>query len=186
MAGTLINIAGNACAFWNVFTASTVASTIEIRGSDTTGTILGAGANNGPRVNVPLALLPGSSQARIFVGPTIPLVPALLGAQLLSNAIRAFQNNVTVTAASQPRCDPGSQDCLAGNILITETQNGQLRFGMVITINILPRATVQRMDTLMQTTSTNQTPIVSTNAPASGLLATPVGVTCVPSEIVPD
>ena len=181
--GTLVNISGNSCAFWNVFTASTVASTIEIRGSDTAGVILPAGSLNGARINVPLALAPGSVQASIFVGGSLPTIPTPLGAQLVSPAIRAFQNNVTVTAASQPRCDPGATDCLAGNLVITETQNGQLRVGTVITVTIVQRSTTQRPDVLLQTTSTNQTPIVSTNAPASGLLTTPVGVTCTPSSI---
>ncbi len=181
--GTLFTISGNACATWIVFTASTVASTIEIRGSDTSGAILGSGATNGPNINVPLVLSPGSSQAALTISSVVPLVPVSLGTQLVSNAIRAFQNSVTVTAASQPRCTPGATDCLAGNIVVTETQNGQLRVGTVITVTLVQRSTTQRPDVLLQTTSTNQTPIVATNAPASGLLTTPVGVTCVPSSI---
>jgi hypothetical protein len=180
--GTLINITGNACAYWQVFSASTVASTIEIRGSADGSTPLGPGDNNGPRLNVAAGLAPGSSQAALFVGPAIPTTPT--GFQLFSNAIRAFQNSVTVTASSQPRCLPGATDCLAGNIVITETQNGQLKPGMVITVNILPRATTQRNDVLLQTTSTNQTPIATANTGASGLLVTPVGVTCTPSAIL--
>jgi hypothetical protein len=179
--GTLISIAGNACAYWQVFSASTAASTIEIRGADATGAILPAGDNNGPRLNVAPGAVPGSSQAALFVGPGIPTTPT--GFQLFSNAIRAFGNSVSVTASSQPRCDPGATDCLAGNIVVTETSNGQLRAGEVITVNVLPRATTQRMDVLLQTTSTNQTPIATTNASESGLLVTPVGVTCTPSAI---
>lgn len=179
--GTLINISGNACAYWQVYSASTAASTIEIRGADATGAILPAGDNNGPRLNISPAAVPGSSQAALFVGPFVPTTPT--GFQLFSNAIRAFGNSVSVTASSQPRCDRGSTDCLAGNIVVTETSNGQFRAGEVITVNILPRATTQRMDVLLQTSSTNQTPIVTTNASESGLLVTPVGVTCTPSAI---
>jgi len=179
----LINISGNACAYWNIFAISTAAATVEIRGSADGVTPLASGANNGPRINVPSALTPGSSQAALFVGPGLPLVPAPLGAILLSNAIRAFQNSVTVTASSQPRCLPGATDCLAGNIVVTETQNAQLRVGTIITVNILPRATTQRMDVLLQATATNQTPIATANTSESGLLVTPVGVTCTPSAI---
>jgi hypothetical protein len=178
VAGTLIVLSGNQCAFWRIFTASTVASTIEIRGSTDGTTPLPTGANNGPRINVPSAQVPGSVQGTFGVGSF-----ATVGNQLFSNAIRAFQNSVTVTASSQPRCLPGATDCLGGNIVVTETQNGQLRVGMKITVNVLPRATTQRMDVLLQTTSTNQTPIVTTNAAQSGLLVSPVGVTCTPSAI---
>ena len=90
---------------------------------------------------------------------------------------------MTVTAASQPRCPQGSTDCLAGNIVITETQNGQFKPGDRITLNILPRATTQRMDVLMQGSNTNQLPIVSSNATASGLFVSPVGISCTPSAI---
>jgi hypothetical protein len=177
--GTLIVLGGNQCAFWRLFNTSTVASTIKIVGSaDGTTPLDPSGANNGPRINVPSAQLPGSVQGTFSVGAF-----AAVGTTLFSNAIRAFQNSVTVTAASQPRCLPGATDCLAGNIVVTETQNGQLRLNTKITVNVLPRATTQRMDVLLQTTSTNQTPIVTTNAAASGLLVTPVGVSCTPSAI---
>jgi hypothetical protein len=179
--GTLVTLFGNACVYWRVFSASTVASTIEIRGSDSSGAILPAGANNGPRLNVSSAAVPGSSQAAIFVGPGLPTTPT--GFQIVSNAIRQFANSVSVTASSQPRCLPGATDCLAGNLVITETSIAQLKAGMIITVNILPRATTQRMDVLLQTTATNQTPVATTNASASGLLVTPVGVTCTPSAI---
>jgi hypothetical protein len=181
--GTLFVFNGNACAFWQVFHASTTApATIYIVGSaDGTTPLDPTGANNGPRINVAPGLAPGSSQAALLVGPSSSTLVAF---QFLSNAIRAFQNSVTVTASSQPRCDPGSTDCLAGNLVVTETQNGQLKPGMVITVNVLPRATTQRNDVLLQTTSTNQTPIATANTAASGLLVTPVGVTCTPSAVL--
>jgi hypothetical protein len=178
VAGTLVVVSGNSCAFWQIFSNSTVASTIEIRGSTDGTTPLPAGANNGPRLNVPANAAPGSVQGTFGVGTIF-----FVGPQLFSNAIRAFQNNVSVTASSQPRCLQGATDCLAGNIVITETQNGQLRAGTTITVDLLPRASTQRMDVLLQTTGTNQAPIVTTNAAASGLLVTPVGLNCTPSAI---
>lgn len=183
--GTLIVISGNACAYWQVFHASTTApATIKIVGSADGTTPLDASvADNGPRINVPSNLSPGSSQAALLVGPS---TSTLIAFQFLSNAIRAFQadQTVTVTAASQPRCLPGATDCLAGNLVVTERANGSLKSGMIITVNVLPRATTQRNDVLLQTTSTNQTPIATANTAQSGLLVTPVGVTCTPSAIL--
>ena len=50
---------------------------------------------------------------------------------VVSNAIRAFKNSVTVTAVSVPNCERGATDCLLGNVVITETQNGQLKAGQI-------------------------------------------------------
>jgi hypothetical protein len=71
-----------------------------------------------------------------------------------------------------PFMDLGS-DPLAANITINESLNGQLKAGDVIVVQILPRSTRLRSDVLMNTGSTNQLPIVTTNS-TSGLLTGPV------------
>ena len=183
--GTLF--AGGSCAYWTVFSATTgtTPSVVEIRGSANDTTPLPTGANNGPRLSVPGSLAPGSTQIRVLVG-TQPQVTGNSNAAvrgLVSNAIRAFRSGPVVAAVSQPLCQPGSTDCLGGNITITEQFNGQLKAGQVFSVRILPRATVQRQDVILKTGVTNDLPIISTNS-ASGLLASPVSVTCPPSALL--
>jgi hypothetical protein len=185
--GTLYN--GGQCAYWTVFSASTgvTPSVIEIRGSANDTTPLASGANNGPRLSVPGSLAPGTTQIQVRVGQQAGVVSpignttAVVG--LVSNATRAFRAGPIVAAVSQPLCQPGSTDCLGGNITITEQFNGQLKAGSVITVRILPRATVQRQDVILRTGVTNDLPIVTTNA-ASGLLVTPINVICPPSALL--
>jgi len=186
--GTLfVNLLGETCAYWTVYSASTVASTIEIRGSADDTNPLPSGANNGPRINVPksgFGATPGSTQMSLHIG-TFAQVNAGTGFnQILSNAIRVFKNNITATASSQPRCAKGSTDCLGGNITVTETQNGQFKAGDLITVRILPRATTQRQDVILKTGNTNDLPIVTANTAATGFAVTPVGVNCPPSAIL--
>ena len=102
---------------------------------------------------------------------------------LVSNAIRAFRAGPIVAAVSDPLCNPGSTDCLGGNITITEQFNGQLKAGQVVTVRILPRATVQRQDVILKTGVTNDLPIVTTNS-NSGLLVSPINVLCPPSALL--
>lgn len=179
---------GSSCARWTVFSASTTGpATIEIRGSADDTTPLGPGATNGPRLSVPNVLFPGSTQETINIGTAATACPDPASVvceggfkSAVSNAIRAFKNSVTVTAASQPACARGATDCLLGNVVITETQNGQLKAGSVIAGWILPRSTTLRNDVLLKAGITNDLPIVTTNS-ASGLLAGPVVVICPPA-----
>jgi len=181
------------CALWTVYSASTTGpATIEIRGSATDAAPLPAGANNGPRLSVSLGLTPGSTQSDILIGTAALCTggPADLTSvrcdgtagntasqSLVSNAIRSFKNNVTVASASQPNCAPGAADCLLGNIVITETQNGQLKLGQTVFGWILPRSTTLRNDVRIKATATNDLPIITTNT-NSGLLVSPVTVLC--------
>jgi hypothetical protein len=97
-----------------------------------------------------------------------------------SQAIRAFKNSVTITAASQPNCPPGTLDCLLGNVVITETQNGQFKAGDVVRGYFLPDSKSLRNDVLIKAGNTNDLPIITTNA-TSGLLVSPVVVICPPN-----
>ena len=186
--GTLfVDADGDSCAYWTIYSASTVASTIEIRGSADDVNPLPAGANNGARLSVPktgFGATPGSSQADIQVGTLTQVMTDTGFSSLLSNAIRAFKNSFAIAAVSQPTCLVGSSDCLGGNITITETQNGQLKPGDLITVRVLPRASTQRQDVILKTGNTNDLPIPTANTAASGLLVTPVGVNCPPSALL--
>lgn len=194
--GTLkVDQDGETCAYWTVYSASTVASTIEVRGSADDTNPLPTGANNGPRINVPksgFGATPGSTQMELLVGTlgtglpgcTVGVLCDAGFSQVVSNAIRAFKNNITVTAASQPRCDKGATDCLGGNVTVTETQNGQFKAGDLVSVRILPRSTTQRQDVILKTGNTNDLPIVTANTAATGFAVTPVGVNCPPSAIL--
>ena len=186
--GTLTN--GGRCAYWTVFSASTVASTIEIRGSADGVSPLPSGANNGPRLSVPNTAVPGATTDALLIGQAATVIAGCTSnsncasnaafAGFLSQAIRAFKNSVTVTAASQPNCPPGTADCLLGNIVITETQNGQFKAGDTIRGWFVPSAQSNRNDVLIKASNTNDLPIITTNA-ASGLLVSPVTVICPPN-----
>jgi hypothetical protein len=164
-----------------VYTGSTTGpATIEIRGSADNTTPLPTGPNNGPRLSVPNTLAPGTTQSEILVG-TLGQVTTDGGIlSLVSNATRALKNSVSIVAASQPFCAPGSTDCLLGNISGTETQNGQFKMGDVIRGWFVPRGSTLRNDILIKAGNTNDLPVVTTNA-SSGLLVSPVTVVCPPN-----
>ena len=189
VAGTLYtDTDGNACVRWTVYTASTVASTVEIRGTDSTGAVLPTGANNGPSLSVPAGLAPGTTQGVILIGTYTNVVtgvdvdggvvdaldtPAF--SSLVSMATRAFKSGVVVAAVSQPTVSAGTVDTLAGNLTISETLNGQFKPGQMICVAILPRTSngVRTQDTFIKTATTNDLPIIATNS-ASGLLTATV------------
>ncbi len=174
--GTLFN--SNTCARWAVFSASTAASTIEIRGTDASDVVLASGALNGPRVNVPAvigsdAVTPGPTLVDVLIG-TLAEVTAETGLTTrVSNAVRAFKSGLDVVALAQPVIAQGATG-LAGSIRITETLAGQFKRDQQICVTILPRTSTtfiqQRQDTFLATANQNQLPVVSTNV-ASGLLA---------------
>jgi hypothetical protein len=102
---------------------------------------------------------------------------------LVSNATRAFKSGVVVAAVSQPYVSVGTADTVAGNLTISETLNGQFKPGQFVCVTILPRATngTRTQDTFIKTTTTNDLPVISTNA-ASGLLTSSVATPgCAPS-----
>jgi hypothetical protein len=100
-------------------------------------------------------------------------VPAF--SKLVSMATRAFKDSVVVAATSQPRIPQGSTG-LAGNIVITETLNGQFKATQLVCLQIQPRASNENLqDTWFDSANQNTLPIVTTNA-ASGLLVSAVVV----------
>jgi hypothetical protein len=168
--GTLYSVGGNSCARWTVYTASTTASTIEIRGSDAADAVLPSGANNGPRLSVPGGLTPGSTQANILIGTQAAVAAGTAVTSVVSNAVRAYRSDIVVAAVSQPIIVKGATS-KAGDITITETLAGQFKPGETICVDIQARAgNFYVQDTFFNTSSTNMTPVVQTNAAATGLL----------------
>lgn len=175
--GTLYNesTTGASCARWTVYTASTTASTIEIRGSDSAGAVLPSGANNGPRLSVPttgLAAAPGATVSDILIGTQANILAGLGLSSKVSNATRAFRNQPQVVAVSQPVIARGATRAVLGDITITETQAGQFKATEVIEICILSLATPAGNNAVATFTSGNtaDNPIVTTNT-GTGLLA---------------
>jgi len=70
----------------------------------------------------------------------------------------------------------GTPDSLGGNLQLTETLNGQFKLGEQICVVVLPRASnvFTHQDTFLTAATTNQLPIVTTNAATTGLLASSV------------
>ena len=172
-------VADSSCAYWTVYSGSTVASTIEIRGSDSAGVVLPSGALNGPRLSVPASAVPGTTQLAVNVGTVAGLTDDTGGnaINLVSNATRAYKSGVVVAAVAQPAIPAGTADSLAGNLTISETLNGQFKPNQFVCVTILPRAanSVRTQDTFIKSTTTNDLPVITTNS-ASGLLASSVAV----------
>ncbi|MGE5156152.1 MAG: hypothetical protein ACM3JP_01495 [Betaproteobacteria bacterium] len=174
--GTLFSVGANNCVYWIVYTASTVASTIEIRGSDASNAVLPSGANNGPRLSVPGNLTPGPDAIDVLIGNQADVTSDSVNAFVttVSNAIRAYKSDVIVAAVSQPVVPAGSVAALGGNVTISETLNGQFKPGEWICVSVEPRSSnFYVQDTYFNTASNNMLPIISTN-PVSGLIVGPV------------
>ena len=182
--GTLYTTGGMSCVMWSVYSASTIASTVDIVGATATGP-LAVGAANGPTLSVPGTLAPGTTQSVILVGSQAAVANGTASSSLVSNATRMFKSGVVVAALSQPAVTAGTTDTLAGNLTISETLNGQFKAGQVICVTILPRTSNgnRTQDTFIKTSTTNDLPVIATNA-ASGLLTSTVATPgCGPSFI---
>lgn len=175
----------NTCAFVQVWSMSTVASTIEIRGSDASNAVLPSAPGNGPRISLSSSVKPG---AILFsVGTATDSTGA--NPQTLSsftNAVAMYRNQPAIAAVSAPTIPAGSVDSTLGNITITETQAGQLKAGETICVELLPRTSITSQtavnDVFFATANSNQNPVISTNT-ASGLLATRGGFGCGETDV---
>ncbi len=171
--GTLFG--GGACAYWTVYSASTVASTIEIRGSDASNVVLPTGPLSGPRYSVPGGLVPGTTQVNILVGSSATVLGGGGIVSKVSNAIRAFKSGVVVAALSQPTIPAGATGSLGGNVQISETLAGQFKPNEVICVEVQPRASnYYNQDTFFQMSNTNNLPVITPNTATSGLLVSSV------------
>jgi hypothetical protein len=174
LAGTLATVGGKSCAFWSVYSASTVASTINIVGATATAP-LAVGATNGPTLSVGSQLLPGTTQMDVLVGSQVDVMADHTAAvtTVASNATRVYKSGVTVTALPPiPFIAQGATDTLGGNLQLMETLNGQFLANEDICVVILPRASnffVQ--DTTFNTGNSGLLPTITTNYATTGLLA---------------
>jgi hypothetical protein len=121
------------CYYWTVFTKSTTASTITI----------GSSATAGPLVNIPSGSTPGALNALLFSGTlddpaTVANERSMTQQVALAIAIKGFAGQVLVSAASQPIIAPGALHAPAGDIVVMETGNGQLKLGQTICVEIVP------------------------------------------------
>lgn len=162
------------CVSWVVYSASTVASTIEIRGADASNVILPAGANNGPRVSLAGNAVPGANSIRVLNGSQANVEGNAAAAlvTVVSNAIHAYRNQPVVAAVTQTVVARGSTRAPLGNITITETQAGQFKAGEDIALCIEDLATPAGNADVARFKfgNTADNPLVTTNV-ASGLLA---------------
>jgi hypothetical protein len=120
VAGTL----NGSCYYWTIFTKSTTATTI----------VIGSSATVGALVNVASGATPGALTATVSAGS----LAALVNQVTLQVATKVFASQVQVSAASQPIIAPGATHAPAGNIIIQETANGQLKVGQTICVEIVP------------------------------------------------
>jgi hypothetical protein len=173
--GTIVPGTDNQCVSWIVFTDSTVASVIEIRGSDAANVVLPSGATNGPRFSVQADAIPGNVLVRVLNGSQADVengddsTAALV--TTVTNAIRAFRNQPVVAAVNQAVLAAGTTNGILGNITITETQAGQFKATDTCEITILPAASPAGDNQVVRFVGglTANVPIVTTNV-ASGLL----------------
>ena len=177
---------GPYCAQWIVFTPSTTASTLEIRGSAADGTMLPAGPNNGPHVNVDAQQTPGPVTLNICMVPQESYqwwtggscLSSSTDYRLVQNAVRVYGANVAVAAVSQPELRKGLLNQPAGNVTITETATYQLGnywylgyASQAIWFQIVPNNMRDVLPSVYFNTD-RVTPVVATNSAESGLIAT--------------
>ena len=178
-----VGAGGTNCAQWIVSNASTAASTLEIRGTASDGTMLPAGPNNGPKVNVDPQQKPGPVTLSLWQLPldqfSIGSIPASLTEfDLVQNAVRVYGANVTVAAVSQPEIRRGKLNQPAGDVTITESATFQLGnyswwlggVQQAIWFQIVPNNMRDVLPSIYFNTD-RVVPVVSTNSAESGLIA---------------
>jgi hypothetical protein len=155
------------CAVWIIWSKSTVASTLEIRGSDATGAMLGAGPAHGPQINVPHWLRPGASQ--LMLGSSSWGATGSEFSRVV-NAIRAFGATPVVAAISNPEIMRGYPSQAAGDVTITETASHQFEASEQVLFSVIPNNLRDILSSVRFDTN-RTTPVVSTNAASTGLIA---------------
>jgi hypothetical protein len=158
---------GTDCFVWSVYGASTVASTIQILGTNATNTApLAAAAGNGLQVNVPSGVQPGPTYVTVATGNHLG---SSVTSQSLTVAYRAFKNQLTIAAASAPWMAIGSLNNPAGNLILTETQVGQLSAGDDICVDVH-----DTWDVDFGALNTSAQPLAVADTNVSGLIVGPV------------
>ena len=160
----------SSCVYWTVYTTSTVASTIQIRGTDAANAILPDGANNGPRLSIANGAQIGYVQADVRAGFSSGITPVDFGRFTI--AVRANKNEPVVAALSQPTLAAGTAKGKLGDITISETQAGQFKQNETICLDLaaLNLPSNYPFQARFVYSNVNDRPVVTTNT-ASGLLA---------------
>jgi hypothetical protein len=136
------------CFYWTVWTKSTTASTV----------VIGSSATVGPLVNVAFGSNPGPLNANLSSGT----LGALILQVSLPIANRVFATQVQVTAVSQPIIAPGATHALAGDIMIQETGNGQLKLNERICVEVVPNQNTGTLtDVYLTSVATNDVPVAT-------------------------
>jgi hypothetical protein len=158
------------CAFWIIYNKSTVASTLEIRGSAADGTALAAGAAHGPQLNVGSTLRPGPSIGSLNWGDDSAWEDTGTEFNRVANAVRVFGGTPVVTAISNPEIWRGMTSQAAGDVTVTEVATHQFGRGEEINFTVLPNNLRDLIPSVRFDTNRGN-PVVSTNAAATGLIA---------------
>jgi len=158
------------CLEIQVYTVSTVASTIEIRDGSATAPAA-SGAANGPKINVSNSSLPGAVYVDVYADSSDIAKTGQVGDNIVI-AVRAYSNTPIVTVSGQPNVTRGGLGQAAGNIIITEGAPNQFAglFGFLV-CPVNPSGAFTSAWAFSSPVGVNA-PVVSTNSTVSGLIAT--------------
>ncbi len=129
--------------------------------------MLGAGPAHGPQINVPHWLRPGASQLMLGLSSW-----GATGSEFsrVVNAIRAFGATPVVAAISNPEIMRGYPSQAAGDVTITETASHQFEASEQVLFSVVPNNLRDILASVRFDTN-RTTPVVSTNAASTGLIA---------------
>lgn len=145
------------------YTASTVASTIEIRDGTSSAPVV-SGPTNGPKVNVPNYMSPGQTYVRVYNDEV----------QVADNiviAVRAYTGTPTATTSGQLPAVRGLLNQMTGSITFTEGAPNQ--FGNIYDLElclVYPSVSDNNAYIWSNPVGANA-PVVTTNSTVSGLIA---------------
>jgi hypothetical protein len=157
------------CLEIQVYTISTVASTIEIRDGSTSAPAA-SGPTAGPRVNVPNASQPGPVYVDVYADSSDAGLTGQVGDNIVI-AVRVFSNTPIVTVSGQPTVTRGGLGQAIGNIIITEGAPNQ--FATLGDFEICPVNPSGAFTTAYSFSSPVgvNAPVVTTNSAVSGTIA---------------
>jgi hypothetical protein len=154
---------GGGCYSWTVWSASTVASTIEI-GNSTFA--------SGPLINVSVNQNPGLVAIEIYSGDGTGFNDNLIAKTGFATAM--YRTSVGVAALSQTAIPAGALNALVGDLTVWETGLGQLKANEWICVEVLPRSFTSGggiQDAFFGSLATSNVPLVSTTG--AGLVVGP-------------
>ncbi len=160
------------CLEIQVYTPSTVASTIEIRDGSSSAPAA-TGATNGPKINVPTGAEPGAVYVDVYADA--PDAGFTLSTQVGDNiviAVRAYSGTPIVTVSGQPNVVRGGLSQPIGNIIITEGAPNQFADLEEFQICLVTQTGLYNPGAFDWSSpiGINQ-PVISTNSTVSGLIA---------------